>query len=141
MLPHIVLVSAVSTAGYSVILWSEVCVLRKLRMSSTFMNASTYRLQNDLHNALIALAICPVVSSLLPVSSFLVAIIFEINLSAVSPFLLIFVSFITVLNPITTCYFVKSFRNSLMRIVLCGKIPKHLGSSAVTYVNNYTTAG
>lgn len=129
MMPHVALVGVINVLGYACIVWSELGVFRKMNLSANLMRKSTRKLQAGLHKALIALAICPVLSSLVPVGSFLLALVFKVDLSNFSPFLLIFVSSITVVNPITTCYFVKSFRDTLLRLLCLGRIMNKLKSS------------
>lgn len=132
MLPHVALVGMTNLMGYSCIVWSEVRVLRKTNLSAKLMRrASIYnrKLQSGLTNALTALAICPALSSLVPVGCFLVVLVFKMNISGVSPLLFILVSSITVVNPITTCYFVTSFRKALLRLTRCDKVLKRRSSS------------
>src|SRR5687768_3074400 len=96
-------------SAYATIVWSERQVMRKFRSLRPSMRSSAYQLQTDIHNTLVALAVCPIISMLIPYSIFLVGVIFHLDMGLISPFLIIVLSSITLLNPITTCYFVRPF--------------------------------
>lgn len=69
---------------------------------------------------------------MMPSTVFLICIIFHINMGLLSPFLVIVLSSVTLLNPITTCYFVQPFRSYVLNRVLCGRTPYTLRVTAVS---------
>lgn len=119
MYPQLIIGAVIMCSAYTTILWSERQVMRKFRFLQPSMRSGAYRLQTDIHNALVALAVCPIISMLIPYSVFLIAVIFHLDMGLVSPFLIIVLSSITLLNPLTTCYFVRPFRRYVLRYVPC----------------------
>lgn len=116
--------------SYTCIAWSMKEVLKKFSFLRPEMRLSTRKLQNDLHRALIALAVCPLVSSMVPCGAFMICIFLKINIVQISPFLLIFVSSVTLFNPVTTVYYVRPFRRYVLNMLFCQRVPvAFLGTS------------
>ncbi|KAH7706207.1 7TM GPCR protein, partial [Aphelenchoides avenae] len=105
-----------SATGYSVIIFCEYRMLRKLRSMDNSAYASTRRMQADISRALVALAVSPLLSAVIPVVGAATCIFLHLNVgytSAVMPFA---VTAVTVVNPLTTCYFVLPYRRAVASV-------------------------
>ncbi|KAH7709576.1 Protein STR-90 [Aphelenchoides avenae] len=132
---HILLVFITINLSYTLIILSEWRVFRSLKLLEPSMQASTRRMQSDLHRALIALALCPLFSSFLPTGLLLLAGLLQFQLGTYSAFVTIFMSSITLINPITTCYFVAPFRKAITRLAACKGLSKQTTSS-ITFLSS-----
>lgn len=109
------------SVGFLCIGWSEYKIMCHLRQFKSIMSSSALKRQRELHYALIAMAVSPLVSTVIPSSVFLAAAIFGIPLGEYSAFLTIMVSLISLANPITSGYLVKPFRRRVLN-TLCAPL-------------------
>ncbi|KAH7715700.1 hypothetical protein AAVH_16943 [Aphelenchoides avenae] len=89
MIAQIVLYSISMNGGYCVIVWCEYRALQTIRFTKGAMRESTRKVHGEVHNALLTPAICPLCSSIIPSSFFVMAAFFRVDLgisSASSPF-------------------------------------------------------
>ncbi|KAH7706209.1 7TM GPCR protein [Aphelenchoides avenae] len=126
-----------AACGYSLVIFCEYRMLCKLRSMDQSSYASTRRMQADISRALVALAVSPLLSAVIPVVSIATCILLHLNVgytSAVIPFA---VTAITIVNPITTCYFVLPYRRAISSVFSRAKIS---GADVnVSSVYNHTT--
>lgn len=118
-----VICATVMISVYVCIFWSERQVIHKFGILRASMRPSAKRLHTDIHNALVALAVCPIISMIVPTNLFLIAVMFHINMGLVSPLLIVMVTSVTLLSPMTTCYFVRPFRRYVARAVFSTDAP------------------
>lgn len=139
MYPYMSITAAVIISVYVCIFWSERHVMRQFRILNASMSPSAKRLHTDVHNVLVALAVCLIISMMVPSNVFLIALTFRINMGLVSPFLLVMITSVTFLNPITTCYFVRPFRRYVSRALFLTYLPHlpRIGSISTTVERSY----
>lgn len=126
------LATAVMLSVYVCIFCSERQVMRKFRIGRMSMRQSTKQLHADIHNALAALAICPIISMVIPANISLLAFFLHVNMGLVSPFLAVALTSVTLLNPITTCYFVRPFRRFILKTLCCHATPQSFRVTSIS---------
>ncbi|KAH7706763.1 Protein SRD-4 [Aphelenchoides avenae] len=105
-------------SGYVVILWCEVKIFRHLSRHGSSIHEKTKQMHAQVNRALISLAIAPLAVMISPIL-FIFGVAFArvpISPTVYASLTLVF-SLITCVNPLTTMYFVRPYRNSLMSVV------------------------
>lgn len=110
---------AVATAVvYATVFFAQVRIVRKLEQLKPSMLSGTRKMHADLNRALIALALCPMVTSALPIIFFLVEIFFaKDEADSLVIFASTVLSSIAFWNPITTCFLIRPYRTALIRYI------------------------
>ncbi|KAH7698018.1 hypothetical protein AAVH_34894, partial [Aphelenchoides avenae] len=101
--------------GYLLIIWSEWKIITHLRRLGASIHETTKNMHADVHRALIALALGPFVTAILPIAYFLTAMAARLLPSAGAAFATSVATTITLLNPITTIYFIRPYREATKR--------------------------
>ncbi|KAH7709093.1 cathepsin B-like cysteine proteinase [Aphelenchoides avenae] len=126
--------------GYAVIIWCEYRMFKFLRSHGEAIIPSTRRLHAQVSRALISLAITPLVTLMGPI---LIIIGFNIAhkpaVPSFYPALTTMTSAIALINPITTMYFVRTYRMALVDLFKCGRKP--IGPSDATVTKPPATDG
>ncbi|KAH7706553.1 7TM GPCR protein [Aphelenchoides avenae] len=136
LLVHLLLFMLNAASAYSVIVFCEYRMLLKLRSMEDSAYATTRRMQADISRALVALAVSPLLSAVIPVVGAATCILFHLNVgytSAVMPFA---VTAVTMVNPITTCYYVHPYRRVISAVFSRTKI----SGSDVSSIYNHTAS-
>lgn len=107
---HGIINTATSTLGFLCIGWSEYKIVRHVQLYKPIMTPSAEQRQRELHYALIAMVVCPLVSTVIPTIVFVTSAVFGHRLGEYSALMTTMVSLITLANPIMTCYLVRPYR-------------------------------
>lgn len=126
----LVLFATATLAGYALIFYCEYKVLRTVSFIGPLTNARSRRMQLDLHRALLALAFAPLITVIIPGSIYTTGIILHIDMGGISPFIVFCTSKITLINPLSTFYFIRPFRRGLLGLFRC-RNPRTFYSSAI----------
>ncbi|KAH7719544.1 7TM GPCR protein [Aphelenchoides avenae] len=113
--------------GYALIVWCEWKILAHLRSLGESIHAATRRMHTEVHRALIALAVGPFVTAILPIAYFLVAIATQSSPGLATAFATSAATTITLLNPITTIYFIRPYRKQTLKVLGAGKQSSSVG--------------
>lgn len=74
VVPQVVMFGVASTISYAVIIFCQYRVIRKLNLLGSSMRKSTQRIHADINKALVALAICPLLTAVGPTGYFVVTL-------------------------------------------------------------------
>lgn len=110
-----VLLTVVTFGGYAVILYTEVRVLHTLHRLSSMMEEKTRRMHAEFRRALILLAICPLLFSVVPMFYIGYTAILSLNGGFVSPFMTTMSTSIALVNPLVTVLVVRPYRSVVLR--------------------------
>ncbi|KAH7706910.1 7TM GPCR protein [Aphelenchoides avenae] len=107
--------------GYALIVYSEFKIIRYLSRHGASIRASTRQMHAQVNRALIALAVAPLVASIGPILAIIGInlVNFAASASTFTPLTMVITS-ITLVNPITTIFFVRPYRNALLSMLGCG---------------------
>ncbi|KAI1697829.1 serpentine type 7TM GPCR chemoreceptor str domain-containing protein [Ditylenchus destructor] len=117
-----------TVGGYAIILWCEYKIMKELRHFGANMRESTRRLHVEVHRALIALAVAPLIVQFIPVIFFMIMIITQATPGPITAFMTTVVTLITLANPITTICIVKPYRRAFLRLIGFGN---NIGANSV----------
>ncbi|KAH7721132.1 hypothetical protein AAVH_11368 [Aphelenchoides avenae] len=104
-----------ASGGYGLIIWSEWKMLKYLRSLGRASLQSTSEMHSEIHKALLALAVAPFFTCVIPIYYFMYYILSHSNSGHVSAFMVPMCASITLINPLTSAYFVKSYRYAILR--------------------------
>ncbi|KAH7705631.1 hypothetical protein AAVH_27156 [Aphelenchoides avenae] len=122
-----------STIAYAIVFWTQYKVMRKLRFHGLEMPLSVRKMHADVNRALVALAVCPFISALVPLGISIAFLFLRIDIGALSPFMSVFGTSVAACNPITTCLFVRPYRRAI-----AGLFKKTIDSNRV-YAVSFTS--
>ncbi|KAH7705878.1 hypothetical protein AAVH_26900 [Aphelenchoides avenae] len=74
VIPQVVMFGVASTISYAIIIFCQYRVIRKLNALGASMRKSTQRIHADINKALVALAICPLLTAVGPTGYFVVTL-------------------------------------------------------------------
>ncbi|KAI1703771.1 serpentine type 7TM GPCR chemoreceptor srd domain-containing protein [Ditylenchus destructor] len=116
--------SFTSCASISIVIWCEKGIVKTFKQMGDPTNANTQRMHKEFHRALLAMAICPLITLTLPVLYFCLTIATGICTGRVSVIMAIVLTSITVFNPLTTIVCFRCYRQVTARgflsILTCG---------------------
>ncbi|KAH7713233.1 7TM GPCR protein [Aphelenchoides avenae] len=105
-----------SGGGYVLIVWTELQIVQHLRQLGDTINRNTQKMHSEIHRALLALAICPLFTCVIPIFFFLYNIVTMSSPGEITILFSTAVTAITLFNPLTTTYFVKPYRNAVLNV-------------------------
>ncbi|KAH7712898.1 hypothetical protein AAVH_19773, partial [Aphelenchoides avenae] len=105
-----------SIGGAVVVFRCEASIVKHFDVDS-IQHKRTRLMHMEFHRALLAMAICPIITTGIPISYFIVTIAFSLSPGPISAFLSTATSSITAFNPLTTVVFMRCYRNAVMRTI------------------------
>ncbi|KAH7709308.1 7TM GPCR protein [Aphelenchoides avenae] len=78
-------------------------------------HTGTRKMHRDFHRALMAMAICPLITTSVPILYYMAAAYMELSPGPNQAFMTMAVSSITMFNPLTTIFFMRSYRQVILR--------------------------
>ncbi|KAH7701306.1 CRE-STR-2 protein [Aphelenchoides avenae] len=123
LLPGWIAMWSVSCVGGSVVvIIFEMKIKRHFdSMGSNMSHNSTRKMHKDFHRALLAMAICPLFTTAVPIMYYMVAAYLELSPGTSQAFMTMGASSITMFNPLTTISFMRTYRQALLRPFLKNK--------------------
>ncbi|KAH7702381.1 hypothetical protein AAVH_30465 [Aphelenchoides avenae] len=104
-----------ASGGAIVVTICEVKIIRYFGQFGSTLSEKTRQMHKEFQRALLAMAICPLATSGLPVSFFLVTSMLSIVPGPMSAFFTTALSSIAVFNPLTTIFFMRCYRDVVFR--------------------------
>ncbi|KAH7702104.1 Protein STR-14 [Aphelenchoides avenae] len=104
------------TGGYTLVIWCQSQIGSYLMRHGSSFRESTRKMHQDVNRALVALAITPLVSLMGPTFGYIAQVVLDFDAPCTS-YVSSVMSMITLVNPLTTMFFVRSYRNAIVRIV------------------------
>ncbi|KAI1699635.1 serpentine type 7TM GPCR chemoreceptor srd domain-containing protein [Ditylenchus destructor] len=102
-----------------IVIWCEMGIVKYLRELGTPTHENTARMHKEFHRALMAMAICPLVTITVPVIYFILSFTTRLRTRYVSVIMTSGLSCITLFNPITTILIFRCFREVIFRTLSC----------------------
>ncbi|KAH7716496.1 hypothetical protein AAVH_16074 [Aphelenchoides avenae] len=115
MIHHLFYIAS-CVGGYMLLIWCQSQIVVFLRRQGSSFRASTRRLHLEVNRALVALAITPLVSLIGPTFEYILQCLVDFDAPCTS-YVSSVMSLITLVNPLTTMFFVRSYRNAVLRIL------------------------
>ncbi|KAH7710569.1 STR-90 protein [Aphelenchoides avenae] len=122
--------------GYALIFFCQYKVFRTVRAVGPLVNRKTQRLQSDLHKALLALAAGPLLAVVIPGCAYSAAMLLRVDMGRASPYILLPATAITLVNPLTTLFFVRPFRRAISRVLSCRTRSSSVYASSVHFAKD-----
>ncbi|KAI1703692.1 serpentine type 7TM GPCR chemoreceptor str domain-containing protein [Ditylenchus destructor] len=83
-------------------------------------------MHKEFHRALLAMAICPLITATIPVYYFIFCFIFQLSIGWLSAMVTSMLSLITVFNPLTTVICFRCYRQNAIRLLTCGTLCRNV---------------
>ncbi|KAI6189609.1 hypothetical protein M3Y97_00027200 [Aphelenchoides bicaudatus] len=103
---------------YGTIIFTGYKVHKTLAFSRRFMSRNTINVQNQLTKIMVLQAVYPLISLVTPILLYCTGPLFHVTLPFVGLFLSVTVSLIPIVNSLTTCVIIPSFRRSILTAIL-----------------------
>ncbi|KAI1695327.1 serpentine type 7TM GPCR chemoreceptor srd domain-containing protein [Ditylenchus destructor] len=108
------------SASIFIVIWCEKRIIKSFKQFGRPTQASTQKMHKDFHRALLAMAICPLITTCIPLFYFCVTIGFSLCPGKISSIMSLGTTCITLFNPLTTILFLRCYRRAAVRLITCG---------------------
>ncbi|KAI1693625.1 serpentine type 7TM GPCR chemoreceptor srd domain-containing protein [Ditylenchus destructor] len=109
------------TASIFIVIWCEKKIVKNVSQFGQATHSNTRRMHKEFHRALLAMAICPLITTTIPVFYFCVTIGFSLCPGQISAIMTSGTTCITLFNPLTTIICFRCYRKITVRIITCGQ--------------------
>ncbi|KAI1704814.1 GNS1/SUR4 family domain-containing protein [Ditylenchus destructor] len=116
-----------SFASIIIVIWCEKMISRHFNHMGNPTHRATQRMHKEFHRALLAMAICPLITTTVPTLYFCATIILQLRPGWISVFMASATSSITLFNPLTTIICFRCYRQVILRLIACCRYNKILG--------------
>ncbi|KAI1694391.1 serpentine type 7TM GPCR chemoreceptor str domain-containing protein [Ditylenchus destructor] len=100
-----------------IVIWCEKSIAKHFNELGEYSTqSSTQKMHKEFQRALLAMAICPLVTTTLPVLYFMFTIAFRLNPGIISALMTICLSSITIFNPLTIIICFRCYRHATLRL-------------------------
>ncbi|KAH7694660.1 hypothetical protein AAVH_38289 [Aphelenchoides avenae] len=100
--------------GYGIVVWCQYKIIGHMQRHGKSIRESTRRTHADINRAMIALALSPLLTSMGPTLILVGCMVVDFSPGAITVYLSLGMSMITLVNPITTIYFVRPYRDAVI---------------------------
>ncbi|KAI1706060.1 serpentine type 7TM GPCR chemoreceptor str domain-containing protein [Ditylenchus destructor] len=138
MIAYVLLWTTTSATSIFIVIWCEKMIAKNFNQLCDMSHASTRRMHKEFQRALLAMAICPLFTTSMPVFYFMTTIAFQLCPGRVSAIMTICLSSISLFNPLTTIICFRCYRRAAARLLTCGRYNKDSVNS-LTNVNAATS--
>ncbi|KAH7699261.1 STR-94 protein, partial [Aphelenchoides avenae] len=118
------------SGGYGIVVWCQYKIIKHMHRHGKSIRESTRRAHAEINRAMVALAIAPLLTSMGPTLILVTCMVIDFSPGAITVYLSLGMTMITMMNPLTTIYFVRPFRESVMGM-LTGKLAR-VGTTRTT---------
>ncbi|KAI1700614.1 serpentine type 7TM GPCR chemoreceptor str domain-containing protein [Ditylenchus destructor] len=125
--------------GYVLLIFCEVKIMDYIKISGS-VTEKTRRMHAEVNRALIALAITPTLTLMAPVMTLMISLILRLTLGPSIAVISMTMTLITLVNPITSIYFIRPYRRVAARVLCCSRTTQ-IGSSTLATATATATAG
>ncbi|KAH7702386.1 STR-94 protein, partial [Aphelenchoides avenae] len=103
--------------GYVTVVWCQYKIFKYMQRHGKSIRESTRRAHVEVNRAMVALAVSPLITSMGPSLIILGCVVLGFSAGPIMVYLSVGMSLITVANPLTTIYFVRSYRKAIVGVV------------------------
>ncbi|KAI1691270.1 serpentine type 7TM GPCR chemoreceptor srd domain-containing protein [Ditylenchus destructor] len=121
------LVSWNVTCGGSIFIvaWCENRIAKNFdQLTQHSTHSGTQKMHKEFQRALLAMAICPLVTSTIPVFYFIAVIALKLRPGPILALITICLTSVTLINPLTTIICFRCYRQVAVRLLTCGQFGK-----------------
>ncbi|KAH7726084.1 CBN-SRD-16 protein [Aphelenchoides avenae] len=122
MLAMVIYCSLHIGGGYAMICWCEYRIFKFLQQADSEVYKQTRKMHAEVHRALLALAISPLIAVVMPCSFLLVCEALGASPGLFTVFITGFATSVTLINPLTTVIFVRPYRRAVQKMFCSGKL-------------------
>ncbi|KAI1703118.1 serpentine type 7TM GPCR chemoreceptor srd domain-containing protein [Ditylenchus destructor] len=123
----VMLISWNITCGGSIFIvtWCEKKIAKNFdELSQHSTHSSTQKMHKEFQRALLAMAVCPLVTSTVPVFYFIAVVTLKLRPGPILALITICLSSVTLFNPLTTIICFRCYRQTAIRRLTCGQYGK-----------------
>ncbi|KAI1701403.1 serpentine type 7TM GPCR chemoreceptor str domain-containing protein [Ditylenchus destructor] len=136
MIAYVILWTTTSGASIFIVIWCEKMIAKNFNKLGDLSQASTRRMHKEFHRALLAMAICPLFTTSIPVFYFMTTIALQLCPGRASAIMTICLTSISLFNPLTTIICFKCYRRTTVRFLTFGRYNK----DSITSITSVTAA-
>ncbi|KAI1691114.1 serpentine type 7TM GPCR chemoreceptor str domain-containing protein [Ditylenchus destructor] len=104
--------------GYIILIFCEMKIMDYIKITGS-VTEKTRKMHTEVNRALIALAVTPTLTLMAPVFTLVIALILRLTLGPSIAVISMTMTLITLVNPITSIYFIRPYRRVANRVVCC----------------------
>ncbi|KAI1704803.1 serpentine type 7TM GPCR chemoreceptor srd domain-containing protein [Ditylenchus destructor] len=119
MVAWLLLWTTTCSGSIAIVIWCEKRIMANFNQFGNPTSAATQRMHKEFHRALLAMAICPLVTTTVPLSYYLFAIFFQLRTGKISAIMTTATTCITLFNPLTTIIFLRCYRQVALKMITC----------------------
>ncbi|KAI1699340.1 serpentine type 7TM GPCR chemoreceptor srd domain-containing protein [Ditylenchus destructor] len=121
VIAHVILWTTTSWASIFIVIWCEKRINKIFKPLGHLSHGNGQRMHKEFQRALLAMAIFPLFTSCIPVLYFVTTIAFQMCPGRISAIMTIFLSSVSLFNPLTTITCFRCYRQATVRFVTCGR--------------------
>ncbi|KAI1704805.1 serpentine type 7TM GPCR chemoreceptor srd domain-containing protein [Ditylenchus destructor] len=122
MIAWLLLWTTTCAGSIVIVIWCEMKIMSNFNQFGKAISVATRRMHKEFNRALLAMAICPLVTTTGPVFYYIFAIAFQqCSGPTLSGTMSMAATCVTFFNPLTTILFLRCYRRVLFSMVACGK--------------------
>ncbi|KAI1701608.1 serpentine type 7TM GPCR chemoreceptor srd domain-containing protein [Ditylenchus destructor] len=127
MLTYLSLWVCTCTASIVIVIWCEKKISKHFKNLGSPMHSTTQRMHTEFHRALLAMAICPLITTTVPVYYFCTTFAFQLCPGWISALLTSATTSITLFNPLTTIICFRCYRQTALNLISCYRLKNLIG--------------
>ncbi|KAH7721200.1 7TM GPCR protein [Aphelenchoides avenae] len=105
--------------GYGIVIWCQFQIIKFLHRNGKAFHENTRRTHAEVNRAMVTMAITPLLTSMGPTLILVICMIIDYSPGAITVYFSVGMSMITIVNPITTIYFVRAYRHEICEMLKC----------------------
>ncbi|KAI1703369.1 serpentine type 7TM GPCR chemoreceptor srd domain-containing protein [Ditylenchus destructor] len=141
MIYYVVLWTLTSCVSIFVAVWCEKMIGKNYKALSHLSTANAQKMHKEFQRALLAMAICPLFTTSIPVFYFMTTIALRLCPGRISAVMAIFLSSISLFNPLTTIICFRCYRRATMRMITFGRRGTSVSSATTNGLHGTGTSG
>ncbi|KAI1700324.1 serpentine type 7TM GPCR chemoreceptor srd domain-containing protein [Ditylenchus destructor] len=122
MIYYVLLWTTTSCASIFVAVWCEKAIGKNFKALSHLSSGNAQKMHKEFQRALLAMAICPLFTTSIPVFYFMTTIGLRLCPGRISAVMAIFLSSISLFNPLTTIICFRCYRRATVRLITFGRL-------------------
>ncbi|KAI1694480.1 serpentine type 7TM GPCR chemoreceptor str domain-containing protein [Ditylenchus destructor] len=132
-------------ATIAIVILCEKKIVAHFRQQGNPTHSTTQRMHTEFHRALLAMAICPLITTTFPVFYYMITNGFSLCPGPISAVMSTLLSSVTLFNPVTTILCFRCYRRITARVISCGRYDAqerdNKGTSQQTNTSGLSTVG
>ncbi|KAI1695225.1 serpentine type 7TM GPCR chemoreceptor srd domain-containing protein [Ditylenchus destructor] len=131
MIFYLIIWATTCSVSIFIVIWCERNIIKHFNRYGNPTHANTQRMHKEFHRALLAMAICPLITTTVPLLYFVSTVALQLCPGKFSAVMTIAATSITFFNPLTTVLFLRCYRRVIVQFFTCGKKVRPGETSAI----------